>query len=173
MKKILLVLFLAAGTAMGQTAYVASEALLQSMPEYQTAQQEIQKLAESLQADDKKAETNAREKMAIIQKRVQELSKTAADQAAFDKEIKPLEEQAKAIETELVNSKKSAEKRLLEMQQKLMGPITLKLNKAIEKVSLAKGYKMVIDITAVAFATEETNISKDVALELGIPIPEE
>ncbi|OUS15753.1 hypothetical protein A9Q93_06285 [Nonlabens dokdonensis] len=173
MKKLLLVLFLAAGTAMGQTAYVASEALLQSMPEYQTAQQEIQKLAESLQADDKKAETNAREKMAIIQKRVQELSKTAADQAAFDKEIKPLEEQAKAIETELVNSKKSAEKRLLEMQQKLMGPITLKLNKAIEKVSLAKGYKMVIDITAVAFATEETNISKDVALELGIPIPEE
>ncbi len=173
MKKLLLVLFLAAGTAMGQTAYVASEALLQSMPEYQTAQKEIQKLAASLQADDKKAETNAREKMAIIQKRVKELSETAADQAAFDKDIKPLEEQAKAIETELVNSKQNAEKKLIEMQQKLMGPITMKLNQAIEKVSLAKGFKIVVDITAVAYATENLNISKDVAMELGIPIPEE
>ncbi|AGC77252.1 periplasmic chaperone for outer membrane proteins Skp [Nonlabens dokdonensis] len=173
MKKLLLVLFLAAGTAMGQTAYVASEALLQSMPEYQVAQQEIQKLAASLQADDKKAESNAREKMAIIQKRVQELSKTAADQAAFDKDIKPLEDQAKAIETELVNSKKNAEKRLVEMQQKFMGPITMKLNKAIEKVSIAKGFKMVIDISAVAYATEDINISKDVALELGIPLDPE
>jgi outer membrane protein len=40
-------------------------------------------------------------------------------------------------------------------------------------VAAAKGYKVIVDINAVAYATEETNISKDVALELGIPIPEE
>jgi outer membrane protein len=60
MKKLLLVLFLAAGTSMAQTGYVASEALLQSMPEFQTAQQEISKLAASLKADDQKAENNVK-----------------------------------------------------------------------------------------------------------------
>ena len=173
MKKLLLVVFLAAGTAMAQTGYVASEAILQSMPELQKAQEEINKLAASLEADSKKAETNARERMAALQKQVQELSQTATDEVAFNKEVEIYKSQAGAIETELINSKKLAELKLGEKQNKLIGPITKKLNEAINKVAAAKGYKVIVDINAVAYATEETNISKDVALELGIPIPEE
>ncbi|WP_170034650.1 MULTISPECIES: OmpH family outer membrane protein [Nonlabens] len=171
MKKLLLVLFLAAGTAMAQTGYVASEALLQSMPEFQTAQQEITKYAESIKADDVKAENNARTRMAELQQKVQELSKTATDEAAFNKEVEVYKTQAAAIESELVNSKRIAEQRLGEKQNKLITPLTIKLNEAIKKVALAKGYKVVVDINSIAFATEETNISQDVARELGIPMP--
>lgn len=171
MKKLLLVLFLAAGTAMAQTGYVASEALLQSMPEFQTAQQEITKYAESIKADDVKAENNARTRMAELQQKVQELSKTATDEATFNKEVEVYKTQAAAIESELVNSKRIAEQRLGEKQNKLITPLTVKLNEAIKKVALAKGYKVIVDINSIAFATEETNISQDVARELGIPMP--
>jgi outer membrane protein len=171
MKKLLLVVFLAAGTAIAQTGYVASEAILQSMPEFQKAQEEISKLAALLEADSKKAETNARERMAALQKQVQELSQTATDEVAFNKEVEIYKSQAGAIETELLNGKKLAE--LGEKQNKLIGPITKKLNEAIKKVATARGYKVIVDINAVAYATEETNVSKDVAMELGIPIPSE
>ncbi len=171
MKKLLLVLFLAAGTAMAQTGYVASEALLQSMPEFQTAQQEITKYAESIKADDVKAENNARTRMAELQQKVQELSKTATDEATFNKEVEVYKTQAAAIESELVNSKRIAEQRLGEKQNKLITPLTVKLNEAIKKVALDKGYKVIVDINSIAFATEETNISQDVARELGIPMP--
>jgi len=171
MKKLLLVLFLAAGTAMAQTGYVASEALLQSMPEFQTAQQEITKYAESIKADDAKAENNARTRMAELQQKVQELSKTATDEAAFNKEVEVYKTQAAAIESELVNSKRIAEQRLGEKQNKLITPLTIKLNEAIKKVALARGYKVVVDINSIAYATEDTNISQDVARELGIPMP--
>ncbi|MEN8817236.1 MAG: OmpH family outer membrane protein [Nonlabens sp.] len=173
MKKLFLVLFLVAGTAIAQTGYVASEGLLQSMPEFQVAQGEINKLATSLDNDAKKAETNAREKMAGLQQKVQELSQTATDEAAFNKEVEIYKSQAAAIESELINSKKLAELKLGEMQNKLMGPITKKLNEAIKKVALARGYKVIVDINAVAYATEDTNISQDVAKELGIPLPTE
>lgn len=171
MKKLLLVLFLAAGTAMAQTGYVASEALLQSMPEFQTAQQEITKYAESIKADDVKAENNARTRMAELQQKVQELSKVATDEASFNKEVEVYKTQAAAIESELLNSKRIAEQRLGEKQNKLITPLTIKLNEAIKKVALAKGYKVVVDINSIAFATEETNLSQDVARELGIPMP--
>lgn len=173
MKKLLLVLFLAAGTAMAQTGYVASEALLQSMPEFKTAQQEISKLAASLKADDEKAEANVKEKMAELQAKVQELSQTATDEAAFNEELEIYKSQASALESELRNSKKLAELKLGEKQNKLLAPLSQKLNEAIEKVALAKGFKIIVDLTAVAYATEETNISKAVALELGIQIPKE
>lgn len=171
MKKLLLVLFLAAGTAMAQTGYVASEALLQSMPEFQTAQQEITKYAESIKADDVKAENNARTRMAELQQKVQELSKVATDEASFNKEVEVYKTQAAAIESELLNSKRIAEQRLGEKQNKLITPLTIKLNEAIKKVALAKGYKVVVDINSIAFATEDTNLSQDVARELGIPMP--
>jgi outer membrane protein len=173
MKKLLLVVFLAAGTAIAQTGYVASEAILQSMPEFQKAQEEISKLAALLEADSKKAETNARERMAALQKQVQELSQTATDEVAFNKEVEIYKSQAGAIETELLNGKKLAELKLGEKQNKLIGPITKKLNEAIKKVATERGYKVIVDINAVAYATEETNVSKDVAMELGIPIPSE
>lgn len=173
MKKLLLVLFLAAGTAMAQTGYVASEALLQSMPEFQTAQQEISKLSASLKADDQKAENNVKEKMALLQAKVQELGKTATDEAAYNEELEIYKSQAAALENELRNSKKLADLKLGDKQNKLLAPLTVKLNEAIKKVAIAKGYKIILDINAVSYATEETNISKAVALELGIPLPTE
>jgi outer membrane protein len=72
-----------------------------------------------------------------------------------------------------MNSKKLADLKLGDKQNKLLTPLSKKLNEAIKKVALAKGYKIIVDITAVSYATEETNISKAVALELGIPIPTE
>ncbi|WP_213521572.1 OmpH family outer membrane protein [Nonlabens sp.] len=173
MKKLLLVVFLAAGTAMAQTGYVASEALLQSVPEFQTAQQEISKLAASLKADDQKAENNVKEKMAELQAKVQELRQTATDEAAFNAELEIYKSQATALENELMNSKKLAELKLGEKQNKLLAPLSQKLNEAIKKVALSRGYKIIVDISAVSYATEDANISKAVALELGIAIPEE
>ncbi|WP_124979981.1 OmpH family outer membrane protein [Nonlabens xiamenensis] len=166
MKKVFLLLFLVAGTAMAQTGYVQYEALLQSMPEYNTAQSQINKFTETLVADLKKAEKNAGAKMNDLKYKAQAPDVTEAQMQEFGK-------QAQTLQQEIEREKQLADLKLAAERNKLLDPLTAKLNAAIKKVADAKGFKLIVDVSTVAYSTEGTDISEAVAKELGIPLDQE
>lgn len=163
MKKVLLLLFLVAGTAMAQTGFVQYEAILGSMAEVQPVQKELTDLSEKLRAELDKAKANSEQKLQDLQYKAQKPGTTEAEQ-------QQLAQQYAALQSELQNAAKSAELQLGAKENDLMKPILKKLNEAIQAVAKEKGFKLVINATQVVYSDPGSNISMDVAKRLGINI---
>ena len=163
MKKVLLLLFLAAGTAMAQTGFVQYEAILASMPEVEPIRKELGDLTATLRADLEKAQANSEQKLQELQYQAQKPGVTAEERQG-------LAQQAQALQNELANSSKAAELQLGAKENDLMKPILNKLNEAIQAVSKEKGLKLVVNASQVVFSEPGANISIDVAKRLGINI---
>ncbi|AZQ44957.1 OmpH family outer membrane protein [Nonlabens ponticola] len=161
MKKVLLLLFLVAGSAMAQTGYVQYEAILANMPEVEPIRKEITQLTQKLQADLQEMEAKSAAKMQELQYQAQKPNVTEAEQ-------QNIQQQAAALQKEYVNSSKAAELQLGAKENDLMKPILEKLNKAIEEVAKAKGLKAVVDGKVLIYAEPGVNITKEVAMKLGI-----
>lgn len=162
MKKVVFLLFLVASTAvMAQTGYVRSQGLLMAMPETATANKSLNELGAKLEAEVTKAEQNAATKMRSLEYKAQdpELSQAVRQDLAS---------QAATLNQELNKVKQNAQMELQKKEAELMEPITTKLTQAIEKIAKARGYKMVVDISAVSYAEKELDITLDVSKELGI-----
>jgi outer membrane protein len=162
MKKVLLLMFLTASTAlMAQTGYVRSQALLYAMPESSVANKALGELSARLEADVTKAEGNAQVKFKALQYK-------ASDPEVSDAIRQDLETQANTLQKELSRVKQNAQQQIQEEEAKLMEPISAKLTAAIEKIAKAKGFKIIVDIATVSYAAEGLDITLDVSKELGI-----
>jgi outer membrane protein len=163
MKKVLLLLFLVAGTAMAQTGFVQYEAILASMPDVEPIRKELGDLSEKLRAELDKAEANSTQKLQDLQYQAQKPGTTDAQKQQFG-------QQAAALQSEYQNAAKSAELQLGAKENDLMKPILTKLNEAIQAIAKEKGLKLVVNATQVVYSEPGANISIDVAKRLGIKI---
>ena len=142
MKKLLLLLFLVAGTtAMAQTGFVQYEAILGSMAEVEPIRKELGDLTTKLRGELEKAEANSAQKLQDLQYQAQKPGTTAEQK-------QQLAQQAQALQAEFQNSSKAAELQLGAKENDLMKPILKKLNEAIQEVAKEKGLKLVVNACA-------------------------
>ncbi len=166
MKKVLLLLFLVAGTAMAQTGFVQYEAILQNMPEVEPIRNELKDLTTQLQQELQKAEANSTQKLQDLQYRMQK-------PGVSDEEKQQIAQQAQALQNEFANASKAAELQLGVRENDLMKPVLKKLNEAVQAVAKEKGLKLVVNASQVVYSEPGANISMDVAKRLGIDIQAE
>ncbi len=168
MKKVLMIaaiLMMATFTAQAQRfAYVNTDYILDNIPEYKKAQEQIDKLSQDWRAEvDKK------------QKEIDDLYR------AFQNEQYLLsEEQKKAKVTEIETKEKAVkefqkskfgyEGELFQKRQELVKPIQDKVYEAIEKYARERGYDFIFDkssSTTILWANPENDKSDEIIKKLG------
>lgn len=169
MKKWILLVLMAVtlgGTAMAQKyAIIDTRYILDRMPEYMTAQKQLDDIAASWQKeiDDKQAvldrmyrEFDAEEVMLS-----EELKKKRQDQLFLkEKEVRDLQRQRFGFEGDLFRKR-----------QELIKPVQDKVYNAVQKIATQRGYDFVLDKSegiTIIFADPKLDKSEDVLRELGI-----
>jgi outer membrane protein len=161
-----LVVFVAApAQAQQRLAFVDSEAVLRALPEYQTARQQVDRLASEWQGelDAMQAEIDG----LVREFESRELLYTEEDRARALDEIE-------ARRTEMGQYRRrqfGAEGELFRQEQQLLRPIQERVLEAIETVADDGGYDFVFDRTGdlvFLYAREAHNVTDLVLVELGI-----
>ena len=169
MKKWILLALMAvtlSGTAMAQKyAIIDTRYILDRMPEYMTAQKQLDDIAASWQKeiDEKQAvldrmyrEFDAEEVMLS-----EELKKKRQDQLFLkEKEVRDLQRQRFGFEGDLFRKR-----------QELIKPVQDKVYNAVQKIATQRGYDFVLDKSegiTIIFADPKLDKSEDVLRELGI-----
>lgn len=161
MKKILLIALMAVGTlAVAQTAYVDVDYLIANMPEVKIADEELKTYANQLQVELTAAEVAAGNQFEELKKKAQDANLSAEEKTG-------LATKADDLQKGFQRTQKLAELQMAAERNKIMDPIYEKINKAIEKISKDRGYKMVVSVNNVLYADENLNITKLVQTELG------
>lgn len=136
--------------------YVDRNAIGQVMPEFKTAQDQLEKL-----------QTEQETKLKPIAEAAQKAQDEYQNASAADKEAK-----RKAFEdvaTRYQNQVQLAQNTLQQQQQTLMGDITKKLNDAITKVGAAGGYTAIFDVdTLPYYGNGIEDVTPKVKAQLGI-----
>ena len=147
-------------SAQTKVAHIDVQALMTSMPEMKTAQDQMKKIQEPYDKDYKNMVTEYQTK---LQKYEQE-SATAGD-ALNETRTKEMQDMGNRIQ----QFQQTAQKELGQKEMDLIKPIMEKAQKAIQKVAKAKGVNYVLDATTgsgVLFA-EGIDLLADVKKELG------
>ena len=147
-------------SAQTKVAHIDVQALMTSMPEMKTAQDQMKKIQETYDKDYKNMVTEYQTK---LQKYEQE-SATAGD-ALNETRTKEMQDMGNRIQ----QFQQTAQKELGQKEMDLIKPIMEKAQKAIQKVAKAKGVNYVLDATTgsgVLF-TEGIDLLADVKKELG------
>jgi len=147
-------------SAQTKVAHIDVQALMTSMPEMKTAQDQMKKIQEAYDKDYKNMVTEYQTK---LQKYEQE-SATAGD-ALNETRTKEMQDMGNRIQ----QFQQTAQKELGQKEMDLIKPIMEKAQKAIQKVAKAKGVNYVLDATTgsgVLFA-EGIDLLADVKKELG------
>ena len=160
-----LVVLAAPAAAQQRLAFVDSEVILKALPEYQTARQQVDRLAAEWQAELDAMQTEIDELVREFEAR--ELLYTEEDRA------RALEEIA-ARRTEMGQYRRrqfGAEGELFRQEQQLLRPIQERVLEAIETVADDGGYDFVFDRSGdlvFLYAREAHNVTDLVLVELGI-----
>jgi outer membrane protein len=163
LKTVAIAIILFIGTqvsAQTKVAHIDVQALMTSMPEMKTAQDQMKKIQETYDKDYKNMVTEYQTKM---QKYEQEVP-TAGD-ALNETRTKEMQDMGNRIQ----QFQQTAQKELGQKEMDLVKPIMEKAQKAIQKVAKAKGVNYVLDATTgsgVLFA-EGIDLLADVKKELG------
>jgi outer membrane protein len=147
-------------SAQTKVAHIDVQALMTSMPEMKTAQDQMKKIQETYDKDYKNMVTEYQTK---LQKYEQEVP-TAGD-ALNETRTKEMQDMGNRIQ----QFQQTAQKELGQKEMDLVKPIMEKAQKAIQKVAKAKGVNYVLDATTgsgVLFA-EGIDLLADVKKELG------
>lgn len=161
------VLFVAAsGSAFAQATsskvcHVASEEVVQSMPETKAALKQINEMAEAYKAE-----------LVTMDNELQAKAEEAKQKA---KERSDEENQRKMIELQEANQKmneyySNSQRQLQKKQEDLLKPVYEKVREAIFKVARAKGFDYVLDSTTGTgiIMADGYDLTPDVKKELGV-----
>ena len=144
--------------------YVDSEYIMENIPEYSDAQEELNALSEKWQKEVKAIYDKVSEMYSKYQTEMLLLSedqKRAREQAIVDKE-----QEAKNLQMQYFGS----EGQLYQKRTELIQPIQEKVYTAMKEVAQAKNYAFILDLasgTSVLYANEKNDISDDVLDQLG------
>lgn len=176
MKKPFLVLSFVALGLLGMTpaawaqqkiAYVDSQYIYGKYPEFATAQQKLDRIAQDWQQELEQKQQEIEELFQEYQAR--ELLYTQEERQRKRQEIMDSEAQVERLRTQYFGP----EGDLFRQQEQLLKPIQEKVLAAIEEVAEAEGYDYVFDKSGdfiFLFAREQYDLSNDVLEELGIEI---
>lgn len=148
-------------SAQTKVAHIDVQALMTTMPEMKTAQDQMKKIQETYDKDYKNMVTEYQTK---LQKYEQE-APTAGD-ALNETRSKEMQDMGSRIQ----QFEQTAKKELGQKELDLIKPIMEKAQKAIQKVAKAKGVNYVLDATTgsgVLFAEGGIDLLADVKKELG------
>ncbi len=152
MKKIFLVvaaMLVSATMAFSQSsgvAYMYSEQVFKAMPEYTEAIKALDAYADEAAAVAESLLAQVQEKYIAYKKEEQYLSD--ASKEAARNEIVALEKEANTYEDEFFEQGGAMDKK----KQELMLPLETKVREAVDKISEAKGYDIVLDLSVAQVA---------------------
>lgn len=164
LKSLVIVVILFIGThvsAQTKVAHIDVQALMTSMPEMKTAQDQLKKIKENYDKDYNNMVTEYQTK---LQKYEQE-SATAGD-ALNETRSKEMQDMG----TRIQQFQQTAQKELGQKEVDLMKPLFEKGQKAIQKIAKAKGVNYVLDSTSpgtVLYMEGGIDLMADVKKELG------
>ena len=145
-------------------AYVDSDYILNNIPEYGDAQEELNALSTQWQNEVKAIYDKVSE---MYKKYQTEMVLLSEDQKrAREQEIVNKEQEAKNLQMQYFG----AEGRLYQKRTELVQPIQEKIYTALTELSQTKGYTFVFDIasgTSILYASDRVDISDDVLDQLG------
>ena len=144
--------------------YVDSEYIMENIPEYGDAQEELNALSDKWQKEVKAVYDKVSEMYSKYQTEMLLLSedqKRAREQALVDKE-----QEAKNLQMQYFGS----EGQLYQKRAELIQPIQEKVYTAMKEVAQTKGYAFILDLasgTSVLYASDKNDVSDDVLDQLG------
>ena len=144
--------------------YVDSEYIMENIPEYADAQEELNALSTKWQKEVKAVYDKVSEMYSKYQTEMLLLSedqKRAREQAIVDKE-----QEAKNLQMQYFGS----EGQLYQKRTELIQPIQEKVYTAMKEVAQTKNYAFILDLasgTSVLYASDKNDISDDVLDQLG------
>lgn len=163
MKRVLFVILALLWTVCSADAqkvgYLDTQKILEEMPEYVSAQQTLNKLGEQyrnyLQQEAQKIE-NAYKSYQTDRARLSESQKQARENEIISMEKRLQDKQNEYFGEGGVMASKS---------EQLLGPVKAKVDAAIRKVAQARGYTLVIDLSAIQGVVYKDEVS-DLSLEV-------
>ncbi len=153
--------------AQQKIAYVDSDLIYENYPEFSTARQSLDRVAEQWEQD--LAERQDRLDEMFQEYQARELLYTAESRQQKQNEIIAAEEELDRLRRQYFGP----EGQLFEQQQQILRPIQEKVLIAIEEVAEAEGYDYVFDLGGdfvFLYTNEKLNITDLVLEELGIDI---
>lgn len=170
MKKYLLILglfiFASATTQAQKFAYVDMEYVLNKMPQYEAAQNKVDKLAEEW-----KKEIDSKYKdIQSAYRKFQEEERFLLSDEMQSKRIEEIENMEREVK-QYQNQKFGYEGEMYQKREELVRPIQDRVYEAIETVAANGGYDFIFDKsagTAILFASPRRDKSDDVLNELGL-----
>ncbi len=142
-------------------AHIASQELIESMPEYQTAMTDLEQLQNTYKAsvEDMMKETQS------LSEKYQAEAPTKTDEENQNRTL-----ELQTSKNKIVEFRQNAYKTLQDKEQELMKPIYAKAQAAIQKVAKAKGFDYVLDSTpgTGVLLSDGYNLMSDVKTEMAI-----
>ncbi|MFD1094194.1 OmpH family outer membrane protein [Salegentibacter chungangensis] len=147
--------------AQTKVAHIATQDLIESMPAYKNAMDQLDKLEKTYDAEIKDMLAEAQSTMQRYQSEAE--TKTEEENAKRASELQ-------ATERRIQEHSQKARQDLQKKQQDLLKPVMEKARAAIQKVARAKGYDYVLDSTTGTgvILAEGYDLMPDVKKELGI-----
>lgn len=145
-----------------KVAHVGTQELIESMPTYQSAMSQLEKLEKTYRADIDDLLKEAQNKNQRYQ--AEATTKTEEENASRARELQ-------ATQEKIVQFQQNAQKELQKKETELLKPVYEKARTAIQKVARAKGFDYVLDSTTGAggvLLADGYNLLNDVKKELGI-----
>ncbi len=147
--------------AQSKVAHINTQTLIQSMPEMNTAQAEMDKLGKTYEADIQAMVTEYQNKMK--QYEAEAATKTDEENQKRLVEVQTMQQNIQQYQTQ-------AQEEMQKKEIDLLKPITEKAKAAILKVARAQGFEYVLDSTqgGGVIMADGKNLLDDVKKELGI-----
>jgi outer membrane protein len=147
--------------AQSKVGHINAQALIEAMPEAQTAQKSLQQYAEELDKDGKGL-------IEEYQKKLKDFDDNAAKMTENMKEIKAKEIQN--AQKNIQDYQEAAQQKIEAKRQEILKPIYDKARKAIEDVAKEKGYGYVLDssVGVLLVSPAGDDLSAAVKTKLGI-----
>lgn len=146
--------------AQSKVAHINSEELISAMPEYKAAQNQLETLGKTYQADLQNMSTEFQK--LVKQYEAEAPTKTDEENAKRGQEVQEKEQNIRQYNA-------TAQQDMQKKQIDLLKPITEKAKAAILKVGRAQGFDYILDSSqGVAILTDGKNLLDDVKKELGI-----
>ncbi len=158
------ILFLGATSltsAQSKVAHIDTQELIAAMPDMKAAQNQLEKLTKTYQADLQTMATELQNKMKQYQAEASSKTDEVNGQRA---------QEVQGMRDNVLKYEQNAQKDMGKRQEGLIKPIMEKARVAIQKVARAKGYQYVVDSTAGSglILADGPNLLEDVKKELGM-----
>ncbi|MDR2064382.1 MAG: OmpH family outer membrane protein [Prevotellaceae bacterium] len=142
-------------------AHINRTELIQSMPDFKTAQEKLEAYYKEISAQLEEGQVEINKKLVAYQN-----LPTTSTEEEKEAKMKQIQDMSRRLEEQ----KQTAQEDLQKKEQDLFAPVLKKAGDAINKVAASGGYVYVFESTAVHYVDEtlSTNILSAVKKELGI-----